>query len=63
MKNHEKTNKEVLQAQALLLKGDEGKDFAIQGKTSQERRESLARIINAQKRNIDYIYKKRTCFK
>ncbi|BDO01187.1 TPA: hypothetical protein MFA42_005108 [Klebsiella pneumoniae] len=51
MKNHEKTNKEVLQAQALLLKGDEGKDFAIQGKTSQERRESLARIINAQKRS------------
>ena len=51
MKNHEKTNKEVLQAQALLLKGDEGKDFTIQGKTSQERRESLARITNAQKRS------------
>lgn len=51
MKNYEKTNKEVLQAQALLSKGDEGRDFAIEGKNPQERRESLARIINAQKRS------------
>lgn len=50
MKNVDKSNKKVLRAQAFLLKGDASKDFAIDGKTSQERRESLARIINAQKR-------------
>ncbi|EPH3058104.1 hypothetical protein PGO65_16285 [Klebsiella aerogenes] len=51
MKNHEKTNKKVIHAQALLAKGDAGKDFSIEGKSALERRESLARIINAQKRS------------
>lgn len=50
MRNDKKTNSNILRAQAYLSKGDSGKDFAIEGKTSVERRASLARILNAQKR-------------
>jgi len=50
MRNDEKTNKNIIRAQAFLSKGDSGKEFAIEGKTSVERRASLAGILNAQKR-------------
>lgn len=51
MRNDEKTNSNILRAQAYLSKGDKVKDFTIEGKTSEERRASLARILNAQKRS------------
>lgn len=50
MKKVIKTNKDILQAQLHLAKGDGSIDLAIEGKSAQERRDSLTRIINAQKR-------------
>lgn len=49
MRNDEKTNSNIVRTQAYLLKGDKAKDIAIEGKTSDERRVSLARILHAQK--------------
>lgn len=50
MKKVIKTNKEILQAQLHLARGDARIDLAIEGKSAQERRDSLTRIVNAQKR-------------
>jgi len=45
------TNQQVEKAKEFLEQGDAGKDISIEGKSSQERRENLKEIINAQKRN------------
>ena len=52
MKKVTKTNKEMLQAQLHLARGDASIDLAHEGKSVQERRDSLTRIVNSKKKLI-----------